>query len=127
ESCFDITAASDVMALLALSTSLRDLRERLGRIVVGYDRGGAPVTAEMLKAAGAMCVLLKDAIKPNLMQTVEQTPVLIHCGPFGNIDTGNSSVVADRIAIHGGDYLITESGFGAAIGPEQYYNIHGRA
>ena len=127
ETGFDITAASEVMALLALSTSLQDLRERLGRIVVGYDRDGAPVTAEMMKAAGAMCVLLKDALKPNLMQTVEQTPVLIHCGPFGNIATGNSSIVADRIAIHGGDYLITEAGFGADIGAEKFFNIKCRA
>ena len=127
ETGFDITAASEVMALLALSTSLTDLRERLGRIVVGYDNDGSPVTAEMIKAAGAMCVLLKDAIKPNLMQTVEQTPVLIHCGPFGNIATGNSSVVADRIAIHGGDYLITEAGFGADIGAEKFFNIKCRA
>ncbi|MGH3425721.1 MAG: formate--tetrahydrofolate ligase, partial [Nocardioidaceae bacterium] len=127
ETGFDITAASEVMALLALSTSLRDLRERLGRIVVGYDVDGAPVTAEMLKAAGAMCVILRDAIKPNLMQTVEQTPVLIHCGPFGNIATGNSSVVADLIGIHGGDYLITEAGFGADIGAEKFFNIKCRA
>jgi formate--tetrahydrofolate ligase len=116
-----------VMALLSLSTSLRDLRDRMGRIVVGYDLGGEPVTAEMLKAAGAMTVLLKDAIKPNLMQTVEQTPVLVHCGPFGNIATGNSSVVADLIGIHAGDYLITEAGFGADIGAEKFFNIKCRA
>ncbi|UYM06201.1 formate--tetrahydrofolate ligase [Solicola gregarius] len=127
ETGFDITAASEVMALLALSTSLRDLRERLGRIVVGYNVDGEPVTAEMLKVAGAMCVLLRDAIKPNLMQTVEQTPVMIHCGPFGNIATGNSSVVADLIAIHGGDYLVTEAGFGADIGAEKFFNIKCRA
>ncbi|UPK74086.1 formate--tetrahydrofolate ligase [Nocardioidaceae bacterium SCSIO 66511] len=127
ETGFDITAASEVMALLALSTSLRDLRERLGRIVVAYDVDGEPVTAEMLKAAGSMCVLLRDALQPNLMQTVEQTPVLIHCGPFGNIATGNSSVVADLIAIHGGDYLVTEAGFGADIGAEKFFNIKCRA
>ena len=124
---FDITAASEVMAVLSLCTSLRDLRERMGRIVVGYNRGGEPVTAEMLKVAGAMTVILTDAIKPNLMQTVEQTPVLIHAGPFGNIATGNSSVVADLIGIHAGDYLITEAGFGADIGAEKFFNIKCRA
>jgi formate--tetrahydrofolate ligase len=124
---FDISAASEVMALLSLSTSLRDLRARMGRIVVGYTRDGEPVTAEMLKVAGAMTVILKDAIKPNLMQTVEQTPVLVHAGPFGNIATGNSSVVADLIGIHAGDYLITEAGFGADIGAEKFFNIKCRA
>lgn len=120
---FDITAASEVMALLSLCSGLKDLRARLGRIVVGYNRDGEPVTAEQLKAAGAMTVILKDAIKPNLMQTVEGTPVLVHCGPFGNIATGNSSVVADQIGIHAGDYLITEAGFGADIGAEKFFNI----
>lgn len=123
EAGFDITAASEVMAILALATSLRDLRERLGRIVVGYTKAGEPVTAEQLKAAGAMCVILKEAIKPNLMQTVEQTPVLVHCGPFGNIAHGNSSIVADQIGIHCGDYLITEAGFGADMGAERFFNI----
>lgn len=120
---FDITAASEVMALLSLCSGLHDLRARLGRIVVGYNSAGDPVTAEQLKAAGAMTVILKDAIKPNLMQTVEGTPVLVHCGPFGNIATGNSSVVADQIGIHAGDYLITEAGFGADIGAEKFFNI----
>ncbi|GAB3569973.1 formate--tetrahydrofolate ligase [Spelaeicoccus albus] len=120
---FDITAASEVMAVLALSTSLQDLRARLGRIVVGYDRDKNPVTAEMLKAAGAMCVILREAIKPNLMQTVENTPVLVHCGPFGNIAHGNSSIVADLIGIHAGDYLVTEAGFGADMGAERFFNI----
>lgn len=124
---FDITAASEVMAALSLCTSLRDLRDRMGRIMVGYDRAGEPVTAEMLKAAGAMTVILKDAVKPNLMQTAEQTPVLVHCGPFGNIATGNSSIVADLIGIHAGDYLITEAGFGADIGAEKFFNIKCRA
>ncbi|WP_207345126.1 formate--tetrahydrofolate ligase [Arthrobacter sp. E3] len=124
---FDITAASEVMAALSLCTSLRDLRDRMGRIMVGYDGAGEPVTAEMLKAAGAMTVILKDAVKPNLMQTVEQTPVLVHCGPFGNIATGNSSIVADLIGIHSGDYLITEAGFGADIGAEKFFNIKCRA
>ncbi|PZS02942.1 MAG: formate--tetrahydrofolate ligase [Pseudonocardiales bacterium] len=124
---FDITAASEVMALLALATSLRDMRERLGRIVVGYTRRGEPVTAEQLRAAGSMAVILREAIKPNLLQTLENTPVLVHTGPFGNIATGNSSVVADRIAIHGGDYLITEAGFGADMGAERFFNIKCRA
>ncbi len=120
---FDITAASEVMAVLALSTGLEDLRRRLGRIVVGYDYDGGPVTAEQLGAAGAMCVMLREAIKPNLMQTVEQTPVLVHCGPFGNIATGNSSVVADMVGIRAGEYLITEAGFGADMGAERFFNI----
>jgi formate--tetrahydrofolate ligase len=120
---FDITAASEVMAALALTTGIDDLRARLGRIVVGYTGDGEPVTAEQLDTAGAMTVLLREAIKPNLMQTYENTPVLVHCGPFGNIATGNSSVVADLIGIHGGDYLITEAGFGADMGAERFFNI----
>jgi formate--tetrahydrofolate ligase len=120
---FDITAASEVMAALALTTSIEDLRARLGRIVVGYTRAGEPVTAEQLDTAGAMTVLLREAIKPNLMQTLENTPVLVHCGPFGNIATGNSSVVADLIGIRCGDYLITEAGFGADMGAERFFNI----
>ena len=120
---FDITAASEVMATLALTKSLTDLRERLGRIVVGYTKDGTPVTAEQLQAAGSMAVMLRDAIKPNLMQTLENTPVLVHAGPFGNIATGNSSVIADLIGIHGGDYLVTEAGFGADMGAERFFNI----
>ncbi|HWM07207.1 MAG TPA: formate--tetrahydrofolate ligase [Actinophytocola sp.] len=120
---FDITAASEVMAALALTTGITDLRSRLGRIVVGYTPAGEPVTAEELAAAGAMTVLLREAIKPNLMQTIENTPVLVHCGPFGNIATGNSSVVADLIGIRCGDYLITEAGFGADMGAERFFNI----
>lgn len=120
---FDITAASEVMAVLALSSDLHDLRARLGRVVVGYTYDGEPVTAEMLRAAGAMTVLLREAIKPNLMQTIEQTPVLVHCGPFGNIAHGNSSIIADRIGIRGADYLITEAGFGADMGAERFFNI----
>jgi len=123
QSGFDITAASEVMAVLALATSLADLRRRLGRIVVGYDRHERPVTAEDLKGAGAMTVLLREAIKPNLLQTMENTPVLVHAGPFGNIAHGNSSVVADLIGIHAGDFLITEAGFGADIGAEKFFNI----
>ena len=120
---FDITAASEVMAVLALATSLQDLRERLGRIVIGSTIAGKPITAEDLKAAGAMTVMLKEAIKPNLMQTLENTPVLVHAGPFGNIAHGNSSVVADLIGIRGGDFLVTEAGFGADMGAERFFNI----
>ena len=123
ETGFDITAASEVMAALALCTSLTDLRARMGRIVVGYDRDGTPVTAEELQVAGAMTVLLKEAIKPNLMQTLEGTPALVHCGPFGNIATGNSSIVADQVAIRTGDFLLTEAGFGADMGAERFFNI----
>ncbi len=123
ETGFDITAASEVMAILALATSLRDLRERLGRIVIGSTVDGEPITAEDLKAAGAMAVMMREAIKPNLMQTLENTPVLVHAGPFGNIATGNSSIVADRIGIRGGDFLITEAGFGADMGAERFFNI----
>ncbi len=123
ESGFDITAASEVMATLALATSLADLRARLGRIVVGYTKEQTPVTAEDLQVAGAMAVLLKDALKPNLMQTLEGGPALVHTGPFGNIATGNSSIVADRIGIGTGDYLITEAGFGADMGAERFFNI----
>ncbi|GAB2752336.1 formate--tetrahydrofolate ligase [Salinifilum aidingensis] len=124
---FDITAASEVMAILALSTSLQDMRQRMGRIVVGYTREGEPVTAEQLKAAGAMTVLMREALKPNLMQTTENTPVLVHAGPFGNIAHGNSSIVADLIASRGSDYLITEAGFGADMGAERFFNIKCRA
>jgi formate--tetrahydrofolate ligase len=120
---FDITAASEVMATLALSSSLADLRQRLGQIVVGYTSAGSPVTAEELDTAGAMAVILRDAIKPNLLQTMENTPVLVHTGPFGNIATGNSSVVADLIGIRTGDFLVTEAGFGADMGAERFFNI----
>ena len=123
QSGFDITAASEVMALLALATDFRDMRERLGRIVVGYTADDVPVTAEQVGAAGAMAVILRDAVKPNLMQTLENTPALIHAGPFGNIATGNSSVIADRIGIRLCDYLITEAGFGADMGAERFFNI----
>ena len=123
EAGFDITAASEAMAVLALSTSLRDMRERLGRIVVGYNRAGEPVTAEQIRGAGSMAVIMREAIKPNLLQTLENTPVLVHAGPFGNIAHGNSSVVADLIGIHGGEFLITEAGFGADMGAERFFNI----
>jgi formate--tetrahydrofolate ligase len=127
QSGFDITAASEVMAVLALSTSLQDMRARLGRIVVGQTREGQPVTAEDLQVAGAMAVIMREAIKPNLLQTLEGTPVLVHAGPFGNIAHGNSSVIADLIGIHGGDYLVTEAGFGADMGAERFFNIKCRA
>ncbi len=124
---FDITAASEVMAILALSTSLADMRARLGRIVVGYTPGGEPVTAEQLKTAGSMAVMMREALKPNLLQTLENTPVIVHAGPFGNIAHGNSSIIGDLIGIRGGDYLITEAGFGADMGAERFFNIKCRA
>jgi formate--tetrahydrofolate ligase len=127
ESGFDITAASELMAVLGLSTSLQDLRARLGRIVVGYDRHGEPVTAEDVSGAGAMAVLLKDALNPNLLQTLEGTPALVHTGPFANIAHGNSSIVADQVGIRGGDYLITEAGFGSDVGAEKFFNLKCRA
>jgi len=120
---FDITAASEVMAILALTTSLADLRERLGRIVVAQTRDGRMITAEDLKCAGAMAVLLKDAIKPNLLQTLENTPAMVHTGPFGNIAHGNSSVLADQIGLRLSDYLVTECGFGADLGFEKFCDI----
>jgi formate--tetrahydrofolate ligase len=127
EAGFDITAASEVMAILALATSLRDLRGRLGRIVVGYTAAGEPVTSEQLRAAGAMAVMMRDAIKPNLLQTLEGTPALVHAGPFGNIAHGNSSVIADLIGMHAGEFLITEAGFGSDMGAERFFNIKCRA
>jgi formate--tetrahydrofolate ligase len=127
ETGFDITVASEVMAILALATDLRDLRRRLGRIIVAQTHDGDPVTAEDLKAAGAMCVLLKDAVMPNLMQTLEHTPVFVHAGPFANIAQGNSSVIADQLGIKLADYLVTESGFGADCGMEKFFNIKCRA
>jgi len=120
---FDITAASEVGVILSLATSLADLRARLGRIVVAYTRSGEPVSAEDLHAAGAMTVIMKDAIKPNLLQTTENTPVLVHAGPFGNIATGNSSVIADQVGSRCGDFLLTEAGFGADMGAERFFNI----
>ena len=123
ETGFDITAASEVGVILSLATSLSDLRARLGRIVIGYNRSKEPVSAEDLHAAGSMAVILKDALKPNLLQTTENSPVLVHAGPFGNIATGNSSVIADRVGIGCGDYLLTEAGFGADMGAERFFNI----
>ncbi len=123
ETGFDITVASEVMAILALTTDMQDLKERLSKIVVATTRSGKPVTAGDLKVAGAMAVLLRDAIKPNLMQTLENTPVFVHAGPFANIAHGNSSILADQIALKLTDYVVTESGFGADLGAEKFMNI----
>lgn len=120
---FDITVASEVMAILCLATSLSDLKARLSRIVVGYNTEGEPVTAGDLKAAGAMCALLKDAMKPNLVQTLEGTPAIVHGGPFANIAHGCNSVVATRTALKLGDYVVTEAGFGADLGAEKFLDI----
>ena len=126
ETGFDISVASEIMAILALTTGMEDMRERLGRMVIGTSRAGEPVTAEDLGVAGALTVLMKDAIMPNLMQTLENTPAIVHAGPFANIAHGNSSVIADQIALRlvGKDgYVITESGFGADCGMEKFMNI----
>lgn len=123
ESGFDITVASEVMAILALTTGLSDLRKRLGKIIVAMTKDGKPVTAEDLKVAGAMAVLLKDAIKPNLLQTLDNTPCFVHAGPFANIAHGNSSIIADQMAIRLADYVVTESGFGADCGAEKFFDI----
>ena len=123
EDGFDITVASEIMAVLCLATGLSDLKARLGRMVVGYSRSGAPITAHDLKAEGAMAALLKDAIKPNLVQTLEGTPAFIHGGPFANIAHGCNSVMATRVALKMGDYAITEAGFGADLGAEKFLDI----
>jgi len=120
---FDITVASEIMAILALTTDLADMRERFGRVVIGTNRAGEAITAEDLGVAGAMTVLMKDAIKPTLMQTLEGTPVFVHAGPFANIAHGNSSIIADRIALKLADFVVTESGFGADIGMEKFFDI----
>lgn len=127
ETGFDITAASEVMAITAVARDLQDLRRRLGAITVAYTWEGEPVTAEQLRAAGAMTVLLKDAIKPNLVQTLEGQPAFVHCGPFANIAHGNNSLVADLVALKLGDYVITESGFGSDMGMEKFLDIVCRA
>ena len=127
---FDIAVASEIMAVLALARDLRDMRERLGRMVVAYSRAGEPVTADDVGVGGALAVLCKDAVHPTLMQTLEETPVLVHGGPFANIAHGNSSIVADRVALKlaGADgYVVTEAGFGADIGLEKFMNIKCRA
>lgn len=123
---FDISVASEIMAVLALTTSLKDMRERLGKMVVASSKKGEPITAEDLGVSGALTVLMKDAIKPNLMQTLEGTPVFVHAGPFANIAHGNSSIIADRIALKlvGPEgFVVTEAGFGADIGMEKFFNI----
>ncbi|MBN1639687.1 MAG: formate--tetrahydrofolate ligase [Anaerolineae bacterium] len=119
----DITVSSELMAILALSTSIADLRARAGRVVFGLDRQGNPVTLEELGVAGAVAVLMRDALMPNLMQTLEGQPAFVHCGPFANIAHGNSSIVADEIALKLADYVVTESGFGADIGMEKFFDI----
>jgi formyltetrahydrofolate synthetase len=123
---YDISVASEIMAILALVDGykgLRDLRERLGRIVWGMDKKGNPLTAEDLRVAGAMTVLMKDALMPNLMQTLENTPAFVHAGPFANIAHGNNSIIADQIALKMADYVVTESGFGADCGMEKFMDI----
>jgi formyltetrahydrofolate synthetase len=120
---FDITAASEVMAIVAVASDLADLRRRLGAITVGQSYDGEPVTAEQLQAAGSMAVLLKETIKPNLVQTLEGQPAFVHCGPFANIAHGNNSVVADRVALKLADYVVTESGFGSDMGMEKFFDI----
>lgn len=127
ESGFDISVASEIMAILALATDIFDLRKRIGRVVVAMRKDGSPVTAEDLKVAGSMTVLLKDAIKPTLIQTLENTPVLVHAGPFANIAHGNSSILADKIAMGLADFVVTESGFGADCGAEKFFDIKCRA
>jgi len=127
ETGFDISVASEVMAILAMATDLKDLRARLGRIVIGMNKSGQPVTAEQLHCAGAMAVLMRDAIKPNLMQNLDGGAVLVHAGPFANIAQGNNSIIADKIALKIADYVVTESGFGADMGAEKFMNIKCRA
>lgn len=123
ETGFDIAVASEAMAILALTTSLADMRERLGRIVIGLTHDKRPVTAEQIGGAGAMAVLMKDALRPNLMQTLENTPAIVHAGPFANIAHGNSSILGDQFAIKCAEYVVTESGFGSDIGAEKFFNI----
>ncbi|KAL0389400.1 UNVERIFIED_CONTAM: Formate--tetrahydrofolate ligase [Sesamum calycinum] len=126
ETGFDISVASEIMAVLALTTSLSDMRERLGKMVIGNSKAGDPITADDLGVGGALTVLMKDAINPTLMQTLEGTPVLVHAGPFANIAHGNSSIVADKIALKlvgPGGFVVTEAGFGADIGTEKFMNI----
>ena len=123
EDGFDITVASEIMAVLCLAADLMDLKARLARIIVGYTYGGAPVTAHDLKAEGAMTALLKDAIKPNLVQTLEGTPAFIHGGPFANIAHGCNSVSATRTALKLADYVVTEAGFAADLGAEKFFDI----
>jgi methylenetetrahydrofolate dehydrogenase (NADP+)/methenyltetrahydrofolate cyclohydrolase/formyltetrahydrofolate synthetase len=129
EAGYDITVASEIMAILALvnghdyKSALKDLRERAGRVVIGNDNNGKPITLEKLQVAGAVTVLMKDALHPNLMQTLEGQPAFVHAGPFANIAHGNSSILADQVALHLGEYIVTESGFGADIGMEKFFDI----
>lgn len=127
QSGFDITTASEIMAILALSTGLMDLKDRLGKIVVGFNGDGKPVTAKDLNAHGAMAAVLKDAIKPNLVQTIEHTPAFVHAGPFGNIAHGCNSIMATKMALRLADYVVTEAGFGSDLGAEKFFNIKCRA
>jgi methylenetetrahydrofolate dehydrogenase (NADP+)/methenyltetrahydrofolate cyclohydrolase/formyltetrahydrofolate synthetase/formate--tetrahydrofolate ligase len=124
---YDISVASELMAILGLSTSLADMRARLGRVILAKSRAGRPITAEDVGVAGAAAVLLKDALLPTLLQTLEGQPTLVHTGPFANIAHGNSSILADRIALQLAEYVVTESGFGADIGMEKFFNIKCRA
>ncbi len=126
ENNFEITAASELMAILALSHDLQDLRQRIGKVVLAYNTKGQEITAEDLEVAGAMTAILQKAIEPTLMQTVENTPVLIHAGPFANIAHGNSSIIADRIALTHADYVVTEAGFASDMGMEKFFNIKAR-
>jgi len=123
QSGFDISVSSEIMAILALTSGMEDMRKRLGRIIVGMDRDERPITADDLGVSGALTVLMKDAIKPNLMQTLEGQPTFVHAGPFANIAHGNNSILADKIALKLADYVVTESGFGADIGMEKFFNI----
>ena len=123
---FDISVASEIMAILCLSTDIFDLKRRLGNIIIGYNKNGRPITASDLKAEGAMTVLLKDAINPNLVQTLEQTPTIIHGGPFANIAHGCNSLIATKLALKLGDYCVTEAGFGADLGAEKFIDIKSR-
>ena len=123
QSRFDIAVSSEVMAILAVVRDLKDLRERLGRITVAYDRSGKPVTCEDLEVAGAMTAFMRESVNPTLLQTVEGQPVFVHAGPFANIAVGQSSIIADRVALKLFDYNVTESGFAADIGFEKFWNV----
>ena len=123
EDGFDITVASEIMAIFCLANDLEDLKERLGKIIIGYDVNDNPVTAKMLKANGAMATLLKEALKPNLVQTLEKTPAFVHGGPFANIAHGCNSVIATKLAMSFADYVVTEAGFGADLGAEKFLDI----
>src|SRR5581483_2337380 len=123
QSGFDITTASEIMAVFALTTGMEDMQERLGRMIFGRNKDGKPLTARDLGVDGAMAVLMKDTLKPNLLQTLENSPAFVHAGPFGNIAHGNSSIIADEIALRTADYCVTEAGFGADLGFEKFVNI----